>query len=77
MKKKISLRINSTPFNIDVEEEFARYLQKAMQDDFNIEGNNDIKIMLQAYVRKNYELYENEKRMQQISQKISKSLDEA
>ncbi len=75
MKKKISLRINSTPFNIDVEEEFAAYLQEAMQDDFNVEGNNDVKIVLQAYVRKSYELYENEKRMQKISQTISKRVD--
>ncbi len=75
MKKKISLRINSTPFNIDVEEEFAAYLQKAMQDDFNVEGNNDVKIVLQAYVRKSYELYENDKRIQKISQDISKRVD--
>ncbi len=75
MKKKISLRINSTPFNIDVEEEFAAYLSHAMQDDFNIEGNNDIKIVLQAYVRKNYQLYENERRMKQMELAISKSID--
>ncbi|RUM61280.1 MAG: hypothetical protein DSZ03_08730 [Sulfurimonas sp.] len=75
MKKKICLRINSTPFNIDVEEEFAAYLNRAMQDDFNVEGNNDVKIVLQAYVRKNYQLYENEKRMKQIHQAISKTID--
>ncbi len=75
MKKKISLRINSTPFNIDVEEEFAAYLQQAMQDDFNVEGNNDVKIVLQAYVRKSYELYENEKRIKQMNLAISKRID--
>ncbi len=75
MKKKISLRINSTPFNIDVEEEFAAYLQEAMQDDFNVEGNNDVKIVLQAYVRKSYELYENDKRIQKMSKDISKRID--
>jgi hypothetical protein len=76
MKKKISLRINSTSFNIDIEEEFALYLQEAMRDDFNTEGNNDIKIVLQAYVRKNYELYENEKVMQQMSNAISDTLSQ-
>ncbi len=76
MKKKISLRINSTSFNIDIEEEFALYLQEAMRDDFNTEGNNDIKIVLQAYVRKNYELYENEKVIQQMSNAISDTLNQ-
>jgi hypothetical protein len=76
MKKKISLRINSTSFNIDIEEEFALYLQEAMRDDFNTDGNNDIKIVLQAYVRKNYELYENEKVMQQMSNAISDTLSQ-
>ncbi len=75
MKKKISLRINSTPFNIDVEEEFAAYLIDAMQDDFNVDGNNDIKIMLQAYVRKNYQLYENEKYIKELDDAITNSID--
>ncbi len=76
MKKKISLRINSTSFNIDIEEEFASYLQEAMKDDFVVDGNNDIKIVLQAYVRKNYELYENEKRILQISNSITDTIEQ-
>jgi hypothetical protein len=73
--KKISLRVNSTPFNIDIEEDFAVHLLKAMRDDFNMDGNNDIKILLQAYVRKNYQLFENEKLLAKMTNAISDSME--
>lgn len=75
MKKKISLRVNSTPFNIDIEEDFGVFLLNAMKDDFNVDGNNDIKIVLQAYVRKNYQLFENEKLLEKMADAISNSIE--
>ena len=58
MTKKISLTINGSRFDIDVEIEFAKFLEKEIEKDLNQEGNNSFKALLQAYVRKNYELYE-------------------
>jgi len=70
MSKKIGLHIGGRRFDVDVEEEFSPFLKANMADDFNIDGNNDLKILLQAYVRKNYELYIQEQKMQKIIDKF-------
>jgi hypothetical protein len=61
MKTKVSLTINAKRYDIDVEEDFAHFLTAQMRQDFHFEGNNDLKLLLQAYVRKSFALYEQEK----------------
>ncbi len=68
--KKITLTINGSRFDIDVEARFAEYLEKQMAVDLNPEGNNSFKTLLQAYVRKNYELYELETQLQTLLDKL-------
>jgi hypothetical protein len=70
MTKKIGLHIGGRRFDVDVENEFAVYLQKNMAKDFNIEGNNDLKLLLQAYVRKNHQLYIQEKKIEELTKKL-------
>jgi len=70
MSKKIGLKIRGTRFEVDVEEEFAKFLELQMAKDFNIDGNNDLKTLLQAYVRKNHELFEQNKKIEEIVKKI-------
>lgn len=70
MSKKIGLHIAGRRFDVDVEENFANYLQKQMTHDFNIDGNNDLKLLLQGYVRKNYELFTQEQEMKRIVKKL-------
>jgi hypothetical protein len=70
VSKKISLTINAKRYDIDIDEEFAPFLQKQMQEDFNIEGNNDLKLLLQAYVRKSYALYEDELKLQKLLKRL-------
>jgi len=70
MSTKIGLHIGGRRFDVDVEDEFASFLQHQMSKDFNIEGNNDLKILLQAYVRKNHELFLQEREMQNILKKM-------
>ena len=70
MSKKIGLHIGGRRFDVDVEEKFALYLEKQMAQDFNIDGNNDLKLLLQAYVRKNHEIYVLENNMQKILKKL-------
>ena len=62
MSRKIGLHIGGRRFDVDVEDEFAQFLEHQMSKDFNIEGNNDLKLLLQAYVRKNHELFMQEKK---------------
>lgn len=66
MSRKISLTVNGSRFDIDVDERFAPFLLAQMGKDFNTEGNNDLKVLLQAYVRKNYALYEQEKEIEKL-----------
>ena len=70
MSKKIGLHIAGRRFDVDVEDKFANFLQKQMLKDFNMEGNNDIKILLQAYVRKSHDLYMQNQKIEEILEKI-------
>ncbi|HIP54414.1 MAG TPA: hypothetical protein EYH11_02970 [Sulfurimonas autotrophica] len=72
MSKKIGLHVGGRRFDVDVEDKFADFLQKQMIKDFNMEGNNDIKILLQAYVRKNHDLYMQNEKIEEMLAKIEK-----
>ena len=71
MSRKIALHINGRRFDVDVEDEFSEFLLKSIDEDFNIDGNNDAKVLLQAYVRKNYELYKQDKKIKEITKKLT------
>ena len=70
MSKKIGLYIGGRRFDVEVEDEFALFLEEQMTRDFNIEGNNELKAVMQAYVRKSYELFNHEKEVSEIIKKI-------
>jgi len=70
MSMKIGLHIGGRRFDVDVEEKFARFLEQQMEKDFNMEGNNDLKALLQAYVRKNHELYVQNQQVEEILKKL-------
>lgn len=61
MKTKVTLTLNAKRYDIDVEDDFAEFLTQQMKQDFDFHGNNDLKLLLQAYVRKNFALYQQEK----------------
>lgn len=63
MSQKISLTVNRSRFDIDLDDAFAEYILKRLERDFKLDGNNDLKVLLQAYVKKNYELFEQEKKI--------------
>jgi len=66
MSKKIGLHIGGRRFDVDVEDNFAPFLEQHMAEDFNIDGNNDLKKMLHAYVKKTHELFLQEKEIENI-----------
>jgi hypothetical protein len=70
MSKKIGLHIGGRRFDVDVDDKFAGFLEHQMSKDFNMEGNNDLKILLQAYVRKNHELYIQDQEMKELLKKL-------
>ena len=69
MSKKIGLHIGGRRFDVDVEDEFAPFLEAQMSKDFNIDGNNDLKKLLHAYVRKTHEIFLQEKEIEKILNK--------
>jgi hypothetical protein len=73
MKTKITLTLNAKRYDIDVEEDFARFLSEQMKQDFEFYGNNDIKLLLQAYVRKSFALYEQEKEISTLVDRLQNS----
>jgi len=70
MSRKIGLHIGGRRFDVDVESGFAEFLEIEMVKDFNIDGNNDAKKMLHAYVKKTYELYQHEMEIEKILKKV-------
>jgi len=70
MNKKITLTINGSRFDIDVDATFAVFLEQQLEKDMNMEGNNSFKTLLQAYIRKNYELYNQERELSRLLKKI-------
>ncbi|MEA1920940.1 MAG: hypothetical protein U9N52_13960 [Campylobacterota bacterium] len=73
MTKKISLTVNAKRYDIDIDEDFAPFLEQEMRSDFNVNDNNDMKLLLQAYVQKIYTLYKDEKKIHTLMEKLSKS----
>jgi len=70
VKVKVSLTLNAKRYDIDVEEEFAHFLTGHMKNDFQVDGNNDLRALLQAYVRSNFALYTQEKEMMALIEQL-------
>ena len=71
MSQKIGLYIGGRRFDVDVDDKFAPFLKHQMAKDFNVEGNNDLKKLLQAYVKKTHELYLQELEIGNIMKKCN------
>lgn len=70
MSTKISLTVNAKRYEIDIEERFGPFLLDQIQEDFNLSGNNDLKLLLQAYVRKCYRLYEDQQQIAELLKRL-------
>ena len=70
MSKKISLTVNGSRFDIDLEDDFADYLNAKLKRDFSMDSNNELKKLLQAYVRRSHDLFEQERKAQDIISEI-------
>jgi hypothetical protein len=71
MSRKITLSINGSRFDIDLEDEFYGYMEKELENNFNVLGNNDVKVLLQAYIKKNYEIFEAKEKLDEISSRLN------
>ncbi len=71
--KKLTISIAAKRYDISVSEEFALDFEKELEKTFVKEGNNDIKTLLSAYVKKSYEKFLLEQEITKISQKLDKN----
>ena len=72
MSKKVSLTVNRSRFNLELDDAFADYLLRQLEQDFKLDANNDVKQLLQAYVKKNFECFEQERKTEAILEKIAR-----
>jgi len=72
LSQRIGLNIGGRRFDVDVDDAFAVFLSQQMEEDFKMDGTNDLKTMLQAYVRKTHELYMQNNKIEEILSKIEK-----
>lgn len=73
MKRKLALTINQSRFDIELDHEFADFFEIQVNKDLEFEKNNDVKALLHAYVRLNYALFEQEKTIERIMDKVKGS----
>ncbi len=71
MSKKVTLTVNRSRFDIDLDDAFADFLLSQLRQDFKLDGNNDLKVLLQAYVRTNYALFEQQRKIDDILDTIA------
>ncbi len=75
MSKTFGLLIGTRRYEVkEVDDGFASYLENAMNEDFNLGGNNEITTLLQAYVRKNYEIYKQDEVIKQLYKKLDEEV---
>jgi len=70
MLTQISITINNKHFALSLERDFANFLQGSLMKDLNIDGNNDIKHILQAYIRAKHDLYIYETKCSELIEKL-------
>ncbi len=68
--KKLTISIAAKRYDISVSDEFAKEFAREIEKTFTKKGNNDVKTLLSAYVKKSYEKFLLEKEIASISEKL-------
>ena len=69
--KKLSLVIGSKRYTITLEEPFAGKIEKELLELFDPGRDNETKILLQAFLEKQFELLELEDKIEKLLEKLS------
>ena len=57
-------------FDVDLDDEFAIFMLRQMSGDFNLDGNTNIKTLLYAYVKASHRMFEQNKELEKVMQKL-------
>ena len=69
-EEKLCIKINSKQYDIDAKGEFKEFLHHSILNDFNLDTNNDVKKLLNAYLKNSYKLYKMEQELLDLDQKL-------
>jgi hypothetical protein len=70
MAKVVRIKVNSKLFNLELDDDFAVFLQNELSQNLS-KDNNSLKDLISAYINKNYELFELQKKIHVLNQKLS------
>ena len=68
--QKLSLKINSKKYDINANGDFKDFLHHCLINDFDTESNNDLKKLLNAYVKTTYKLFKLENELNELDIKL-------
>ena len=68
--RKVTIKIEGKEYDIELDEAFALALEEELKENLPPNANNSIKSLLQAYLKKCYDCYLLEKKLQNILQKL-------
>jgi hypothetical protein len=69
---KLSLQVGSKEFDISLDGDFYEYFKGDFNHSFKDKKNIDIKELLQAFVQKSYNEYQDKLKLEEISKKLEK-----
>jgi len=68
--QKVTIKVEGKEYELELQEDFAFYMQKELDRHLHRHGNNSAKELLSAYLKKCYECYLSEKKLQELLKKI-------
>ena len=68
--RKVTIKIDGKPYDINLKEEFAKSLEAELEKELPPYHNNSTKDLLESYLKKCYDCYVLEQRMQKLLQNL-------
>ncbi len=66
----MTIRIEGKEYELELQDEFASYILKEFDKHLSLHANNKAKDILGAYLKKCYECYVSEKKLQNLLKKL-------
>ena len=67
---KFTLKVEGKEYELEFQEDFASYMEKELEQNLSRYSNNSAKDLLSAYLKKCYECFLAEKKLQNLLQKL-------
>jgi hypothetical protein len=69
--KKITLAVGGKQYTISLDEPYAEAMEKELKETFVMGQDNDVKVLLQAYLTKQLAYFETMNEIKQLCEKLS------